>query len=382
MINPVNEKDGSGREASAVSETIRAEGIPQQRAESAAGTKKKKRSRKKTVRRIIWTVVLLALLGTGAWLGYSKLRADYQVTYDAYTATTGSISNSLNFSGSMQLINSKAYTASGDQKVKEVYVSVGQKVAKGGKLIRLSGGETLTADFDGTVSAVEVEAGEEVSSGAALLTLADFDHMKVSVRIGESDISSVSVGEACRVTVSSAGAAFDAAIDAIDYSTYTGNNVAYYTATVLVDTGDAANVYPGMQATVTVPQEEANNVIVLKMEALSTARDNTAYVYKQAADGTMTESPVTVGVSNGNYVEIKSGLTEGETVYKVAEKTETQTGLAGLFSGLFGSQQVNQPQNAMRPGSGQNGNWGTRQRNSNGTGGSSGGGSSGGSRGY
>ena len=36
----------------------------------------------------------------------------------------------------MQLINSKAYTASGDQKVKEVYVSVGQKVAKGGKLIR------------------------------------------------------------------------------------------------------------------------------------------------------------------------------------------------------------------------------------------------------
>ena len=142
MINPVNEKDGSGREASAVSETIRAEGIPQQKAESAAGTKKKKRSRKKTVRRIIWTVVLLALLGTGAWLGYSKLRADYQVTYDAYTATTGSISNSLNFSGSMQLINSKAYTASGDQKVKEVYVSVGQKVAKGGKLIRLSGGET------------------------------------------------------------------------------------------------------------------------------------------------------------------------------------------------------------------------------------------------
>ena len=49
MINPVNEKDGSGREASAVSETIRAEGIPQQKAESAAGTKKKKRSRKKTV---------------------------------------------------------------------------------------------------------------------------------------------------------------------------------------------------------------------------------------------------------------------------------------------------------------------------------------------
>ena len=36
----------------------------------------------------------------------------------------------------------------------------------------------------------------------------------------------------------------------------------------------------------------------------------------------MTQTPVTVGVSNGNYVEIKSGVTDGETVYKIAEKEE------------------------------------------------------------
>ena len=95
-----------------------------------------------------------------------------------------------------------------------------------------------------------------------------------------------------------------------------------------------------MQATVTIPKEEVTDVVILKMDAVSTAIDNSAYVYVQTEDGTMTEQPITVGVSNGNYVEIKEGLTEGETVYVVA-KTEESDG--GLFAGLFGTQQVNMP---------------------------------------
>ena len=45
--------------------------------------------------------------------------------------------------------------------------------------------------------------------------------------------------------------------------------------------------------------------------------------YVQAEDGTMTEQPITVGVSNGNYVEIREGLSEGETVYVVAKTEES-----------------------------------------------------------
>jgi hypothetical protein len=119
--------------------------------------------------------------------------------------------------------------------------------------------------------------------------------------------------------------------------------VAYYTTIVKVDTSETDNIWPGMQATVTVPLEEAENVTVLKMDALSTARDNTAYVYKENANGEMVETAVTVGVSNGNYVEIKSGVTAGETVYKIAEKVEEETGIAALFSGLFTNRQVNRP---------------------------------------
>ena len=350
---------------------------------AAAGkpeTRKKKGRKRKTVKRLIWTLVILLAVGVAAWSVYSKLKAEYNLSYDPYTATTGSISNSLSFTGSMQLVNSATYTASAEAKVKEVYVAVGDKVREGDRLVRLSGGETIEAEFDGTVSAVEAEKGDEVKAEAALVTVADFDHMTVSVRVGESNISQVSVGQRCRVTVSSAGAVFDSEIgkiiaNAMDkvgkdgtitveeaktiettldvvegmqfdkgyLSPYFVNNAAYYTAKVDVDTSESENVWPGMQATVTVPLEEAKDVTVLKMEALSTARDNTAYVYKENEAGEMEKVTVTVGVSNGKYVEIKDGIASGETVFKVAEKTEEETGLAALFSGLFTNRQVNRP---------------------------------------
>lgn len=315
--------------------------------------KKKKKGRKRRIlKRIIWTIIILAILGVIGWSVYSKLRADYKITYDPYTATTGSISNSLSFSGSMQLIDSETYTAPADAKVREIYVTAGQKVTDGTRLMRLSTGDTIEAGFDGTVSAINVEKGDEVKAETSLITVADFDHMRVSVRVGESNISSVSVGQACKVTVSSAGASFDSTIGNINYVDYTGNNVAYYTTTVDVDTSETENIWPGMQATVTVTMDEAQDVTVLKVDALSTARDNTAYVYKENASGEMEEVKVTVGVSNGNYIEIKDGVTSGETVYKIAEKEEEATGLAALFSGMFTNRQVNR----------QNRNW----RNQNG----------------
>ena len=307
------------------------------------GRKKKKGRKKKILKRLIWMVVILLVLGVAGWSVVSRLQSEYRVTYDPYTATTGSISNSLSFTGSMQLTNSATYTASADSKVREVFVAAGDKVRDGDKLMRLSGGETIEAEFDGTVSSIEVAKDDEVKAGDSLLTVADFDHMYVSVRVGESNIADVSVGQSCRVTVSSANASFDSVIDKIDYAAYSGNNVAYYTASVNVDAAGTDNLWPGMQATVTVTLDEAKDVTVLKMDALSTARDNTAFVYKENANGEMEEVKVTVGVSNGNYVEIKEGVTSGETVYKVAEKEEEATGLVALFSGLFSNQRVNRP---------------------------------------
>ena len=311
-------------------------------ADKAAKAKRSGKKKRKIIRRIIVLVIVLGILGLAGYIVVRKLQADYRVTYDPYTASVGSISNSLSYSGSLQLIDNATYTASSACKVREVYVEKGQKVKEGDKLVRLSDGTTLEAEFDGEVCALEVEKGDEVRAGDTLVQVADTDHMKVSFRIGESDIRSVAVGQSVRVTVSSQGATFTSQIESIDYVSYTGNNVAYYPATVLVDTSGNANVHNGMQATITIPQEEATDVVILKMDAISTSADNSAFVYKQAEDGSMVETPVTVGVSNGNYVEIKEGVSEGETVYAVVKQEEDST-VGGILAGLFGTQQVNPP---------------------------------------
>ena len=312
---------------------------------------KKKKKRKHRARRWIALAIVLVLVGGIGFLVVRKLQRDYTVTYDAYTTTTGNISNSLSYSGSMQLINSKTYTAEAAAKVREVYVAAGDKVKEGDKLMRLSDGTTLKAEFDGTVNKVSVEKGDEVEKDATLVQVADFGKMSISFRIGESDISQVTVGQDIKVTVASAGASFESKVKSIDYASYSGNNVAYYTATAEVDTSSTADIYPGMQATVSITKEAVENVVILKMDAISTARDNSAYVYVQAEDGSMTQQAVTVGVSNGNYVEIKDGLEANQTVYVVA-KVEEQS--SGLLSGLFGTQQVNMPTGGMPSFSGGN----------------------------
>jgi len=323
-----------------------------------ARTAAKSNKKRHPIRRIVLTVLVLLVLAVAGLTVYDKLKQEYTVTYDGYTATVGTISNSLSFSGSLQLIDSKTYSAASATTVREVYVTEGQTVKEGDRLITLLNGKTYTADFDGRVNVVNYAAGDSVSAGSELVQIADFTHMKVSIRVDEYDISSVSVGEACRITTTATDRVFDSTIASINYISSSTGSVAYYTATAYVDVD--AGIYPGMQVTVTVPQEEANNVVILKMDALSFDETNRAYVYQMDESGKMERAYVETGVSNGNYVEIKSGLKAEDTVYVESKTAEATSTIASLFSGMFGSQQVNN-RNTFR----NNTNNGTNTRNNN-----------------
>lgn len=70
-----------------------------------------KTKKKSIVRKLIkWLIVLiiLAILGAlGYYVGLPMLKASVTTTYDTYTATTGTISNSLSFSGSVSIVYSE-----------------------------------------------------------------------------------------------------------------------------------------------------------------------------------------------------------------------------------------------------------------------------------
>ena len=301
--------------------------------------KEKRKGKKKSrlLRKIVALLLIAALLAALGFVVYSKLKQEYTVTYQPYSATVGTISNSLSFSGTLQTIDSATYTATTTTTVRAIYVEKGADVKDGDRLMRLANGTIIQAEFDGRVNQLPVAEGDKVVSGDTLIQVVDFTHMKVSIRVDEYDISDVKVGDAVKVTATATEDTFDTVIDDINYVSSSSGSVAYYTATAYVDV--TGSVYPGMQVTVTVPQEEASNVVILKEDALSFDATNQAFVYTQNAKGEMEQTYVKTGVSNGKYVEITEGLRDGDTVYAVA-KTEETSAVGGLLSSLFGGQQM------------------------------------------
>ena len=315
-------------------------------------TKQAKPRKRKRIRRILLSLFILLLLAAAGWFAYNMLKAEYTITYDSYTATTGSISNALSFSGNLSLVDSETYTASSSGTVKTVYVSVGDEVDEDDKLVRLNNGETVTAGFAGRVNKLNISEGDEVTVGEELAQIADFRHMKVSFRVDEYDIGDIQVGQACTVTATATEKQFETTIDTIDYISSSSGNVAYYTATASVDVGDAS-VLPGMQVTVSITQEEAQDVVILKVDAISFDATNQAYVWMKNEAGGLEQKYITTGVSNGNYIEVTEGLSDGDEVYVEVETTVTG-GAGGLLGGLFGGQQFNAPQGGG-PGGGSGG---------------------------
>ena len=335
-------------------------------------TDKAKNRRKRALRRIITTLIVLALLAGACWFAYSSLKAEYTVTYDTYTATTGSISNALSFSGNVSLIDSASYVASTSGTVRTIYAQAGDEVREGDKLLRMNNGETVTANFAGRVNKLSVAKGDEVTQGAELVQIADFSHLLVSFRVDEYDISDVYVGQACTVTITALEKTYETTVASIDYVSSSTGNVAYYTATALLEVNDP-NVLPGMQATVTITREETQDAVILKVDAISFDQKNQAYVWMKNDAGELEQKAITTGVSNGNYIEVTEGLNDGDEVY--AEAKETETASTGLFGALFGAQQFNQPQGG--PGgnfggpNGEHGNWNGNQGQRSGSGDSS-----------
>lgn len=300
-----------------------------------------------------WKKLLIILLLVALVVGYvwffvlPELKADATVTYDGYTASRGTISNSMDFSGSISVINYETLSAEGNGTVRQIYVSEEQAVKEGDKLIRLSTGETLKANFDGHVNQLNVENGDSVSMGQGLIQIVDFANMQVTFRVDEYDIANIRVGQECRVNVTALDTTFDSAISHINRIPSNSQGTAYYTVTA--DFVVTENVLPGMQVTVVIPQEEAVNAVLLSKSALSFDDTNSAYVFKKDESGNMVTEPVEIGVDNDNYVEVLSGVTEGETVYAV-KKTETLTGWAAMFSSIPMGNQTMPMGNQTMPG--------------------------------
>lgn len=296
----------------------------------------KKKKRSKRIKKLVGWLVFLGLLAGAFYLFvYPELSASATTTYDSYTAANGTISNSMSFSGSISVVNSETLTSESAATVRKIYVAEGDAVVAGQKLMRLSDGEVFKADFDGQVNEISVAEDDDIAANASLIQIVDFSNLKVSMRVDENSVSKVSVGMACEVTVTALSQTFDSTITHINRIASGNNTSVYYTVTA--EFSGTESVLPGMQVTVVIPEEEASNVVILNKDAVSSDAGNSAYVLMKNDADEMEKVTVELGVSNDSFVEIKSGLSEGDVVYvQVKTSASSASGLASLFSSLTG----------------------------------------------
>ncbi len=165
-------------------------------------------------------------------------------------------------------------------------------------------------DFD-----VTYDEDTDTLNEQTLLTMTDISSVYVPITISEEDILNVYIGQPASVTMSAfEGLTFDAQVDTVSVeAARSGAATVSYTVNVKYVGENTRDMYEGMSAQTTLLQRAAKNVLYINNQAV-TNKDGIATVQKVDDGGNTVTTAVKTGFSNGQYVEIISGLEEGDTV--------------------------------------------------------------------
>lgn len=266
--------------------------------------------------------------GSGALLGTGILEIHSPLAVTGYAGTVSWVSASENqqiYSGSYLFsLTDTHYTVNYDNLLR----TRSQKEQIMNRLLALLREGCVTAPISGIVTAVSDTTSSDTleytqdGSEFVLATMAPKEQMSVSLAVDETDILSLELGQSAQVTVRSIGEdSYTGTVTEISKVGTTMSGVTQYTAVVTLDREE--KMLSGMTASVDIQIQGVDGVVLIPVEALHQTRDY-AYVYTSYDEelkeyGGMKE--VVTGTSNSKYVEIVSGLQEGDTVYYTEQET-------------------------------------------------------------
>ena len=171
---------------------------------------------------------------------------------------------------------------------------------------------TLYAPIDGYITNLSIKANEYVANNVSVAEVTDLTTMQASIKIDEYDVAKVSVGETVQIYINALDTTYEGKIASISKKAIIQNDVSYLEAIVEFETNDT--VSSGLSAEIKLIKSDEKGVVTLPVDAIEYNMDNTAYVLKKDATGEGVQTPVTLGVSDGTYVQILEGVSEGDVI--------------------------------------------------------------------
>ena len=185
---------------------------------------------------------------------------------------------------------------------------------------------TIDAPISGTIVDKKVKAGDKLSANDTamqnLCTIYDMSYLEMKLNVDELKIRSLEVGQEVDITADAVpGETYKGVISSILVAGTTANGSTSYPVTVRID--DMGELLPGMNATAKITTASVKNVLALPNAAL--VRGSYVLVTKDSPSAANAETSmtapdgyvyvkVTAGISDDDYIEVKSGLQEGDTI--------------------------------------------------------------------
>ena len=185
---------------------------------------------------------------------------------------------------------------------------------------------TIDAPISGTIVDKKVKAGDKLSANDAamqnLCTIYDMSYLELKLNVDELKIRSLKIGQEVEITADAVpGETYKGTISSILVAGTTANGSTSYPVTVRID--EMGDLLPGMNASAKITTASVRDVLALPNAAL--VRGSYVLVTKDSPSAANAETSmtapdgyvyvkVTTGISDDDYIEVKSGLQEGDTI--------------------------------------------------------------------
>ena len=183
-----------------------------------------------------------------------------------------------------------------------------------------SGSTTLVrSTISGLILDIPVKVGNSVTmsntfnDGTTIATVANMDDLIFDGNIDETEVGRLHVGLPVRISIGALqDVHFDAALEYISPKATESNGTNLFEIKASVTVPSDVTIRSGYSANAEIVLEQAQDVLTLAESAIQWEGDST-FVYVRNAEG-WDKRPVVTGLSDGVNIEVKSGLSEGETV--------------------------------------------------------------------
>lgn len=171
----------------------------------------------------------------------------------------------------------------------------------------------LTSPIDGVVTDIVVKLGEQAPLGLPLATIAATEKMRMTVYVNSADIGKIDLGQSAQVTVDGAEPV-EARV--VEKAQSADPETRLFRVEIEMDNPDG-RLKPGMFARCQLILDNLNGVLAVNNSALF-SEEGIAKVYVVARDTAFARS-IEIGPTDGLKTQVKNGLEPGEQVVVVGK---------------------------------------------------------------